>query len=658
MQNETFERPAPKEQILQDDLMRLRVVLQRFLLAYLHPSFLSGRSARGRFAFRRLVVATDPNPLGKLLARAARVFVKRGLLDSVSLVRVGYPDDGKAEAAEADEGLDPSASGPTLTILCVDCEKADLRDEWLSVLRRLAGEAAGDRRNLCTVASILPACPPAPEGIEGLSEREFSWFLETQVPDKTPGQRFLLDLEAACRSIVAGGFERIDLCRIDGLYGPFGHCLRYFDLHETIRTAFREGVVRVGSGDFDETVSLTYTVDAVRFLVHVAYAPRHGHVYNFVARKATVADVKFALRKLFPDRLALEVAAAPAGAAPSCRTLNTLKLHLAHWKPKLGLTLGAAIYRTACALLDIDPENRTSVSIYGGRLDRIKALEMQMLRDVDAFCERHGIRYFLCGGTMLGAIRYGHSIPWDDDLDIGFLRDDFDKFRTLYEKEMGPLFSYSSHNNRSGSGYIVDKVRLDGSYFSTRYSSEHVCPDGLFIDCLVYDKTSDRRWLATLHSRTVRVLSQCIEVRWHNRPRKGPNFLRERIMAPLLRPLPLRFYTWLFERVIRLYRRKRTFKYVIDSTGKLQWQGPMLARGLLDVKRVPFDEGFSAPIPADPTDYLEFDYGPEWLPEPTLSRRVAPHNFARIDLGEFLLENRNATEWRAVDVRGELFERE
>ena len=95
-----------------------------------------------------------------------------------------------------------------------------------------------------------------------------------------------------------------------------------------------------------------------------------------------------------------------------------------------------------------------------------------------------------------------------------------------------------------------------------------------------------------------------------------------------------------------------------DQAGKLQWQGPILARGLLDVKRVPFDEGFSAPIPADPTDYLEFDYGPDWLPEPPLSRRVAPHHFARIDLGEFLLENRDAARWRSVDLRGELFEKD
>ena len=135
-----------------------------------------------------------------------------------------------------------------------------------------------DPLNLCIVAAILPACPASPAGIEGLSEREFSWFLETQVTDKTPGQRFLLDLEKACRETVAGGFGRLDLCRIDGLYGPFGHCLRYFDLHETIRSAFRDGVVRIRSGDFGETVSLTYTVDAVRVLFHVAYARRHGHV--------------------------------------------------------------------------------------------------------------------------------------------------------------------------------------------------------------------------------------------------------------------------------------------------------------------------------------------------------------------------------------------
>lgn len=655
---------TPKQQIFQDDVSILRDFFERFSSSYLHPPILSGLSSRGRYLHRHLVLLTDDNPLGRLLARAGSAFVAKGLLASARCVRVGpFPagdDLSGMENLPCAEPLDPPdlpPDEPTAVLCCVDCEKTDLSEEWLAQLRRIGPAVAGARRAVCAVAALLPALPPAPDGVEGLSERELSWQLERDTPDKTPGQRFLIDLERTCRELVAGGCERLDLCRIDGLYGPDGHCLRHFDLHAEIRKAFREGFVDIRPEDFATTFSLTYATDAAKFLSHVVYGPRHGQVYNFVGHRQTVACAKTAIRDLWPDRLGLRAEAA-AGAPPVYWTLNTLKTFLVRWRARSAMPLADAVHRTAAALLGLPPVNAKAVAIYGGRLGRIKSLELMMLRDIDAFCERHGIKYFLCGGTMLGSIRYGHSIPWDDDLDIGFLREDFDKFRELFPKEMPAIYSYSSHANRSGSGYIVDKIRLDPTYFSTRYSSGHTYPDGLFIDCLVYDKTSDRRWLATLHSKLVGYLSLCIQVRWYGRARPGANFRTEFLLCPFLKLFPLRFWTWLFDRTLVLFRRKKDFRYVIDSTGKLQWKGPMPADGLKDVKRVPFDDGFMAPIPADPSGYLEFDYGPNWLPEPPLSKRVAPHNFARIDLGEFLRETKPAADWRAVDVRGELFERD
>ena len=130
---------------------------------------------------------------------------------------------------------------------------------------------------------------------------------------------------------------------------------------------------------------------------------------------------------------------------------------------------------------------------------------------------------------------------------------------------------------------LVDKIRLNGTYFSTRYSSIHEYPDGLFIDVLVYDQTSNNKFIGKLHSLTVHVLSKIIEVRWYNRPRRNPNFRKEMVLLPFIRIIPLNVWHSLYEFTLTLFKNKKNAKYVIDSTGKLQKKGPFSIEGLEDV---------------------------------------------------------------------------
>lgn len=66
-------------------------------------------------------------------------------------------------------------------------------------------------------------------------------------------------------------------------------------------------------------------------------------------------------------------------------------------------------------------------------LNEIKEIEIGILKHFKSFCEQEGLQYFLSNGTLLGAVKYGGFIPWDDDIDVMMPREDYDRFISIYE---------------------------------------------------------------------------------------------------------------------------------------------------------------------------------------------------------------------------------
>src|SRR5690554_1155344 len=104
-------------------------------------------------------------------------------------------------------------------------------------------------------------------------------------------------------------------------------------------------------------------------------------------------------------------------------------------------------------------------------LREVQLVQLEILKSIKDICEKEGISYFLDSGTLLGAVRHKGFIPWDDDLDIGMLRYDYNKFISAapkYIDEFG-LIIQDWHSDKSyGQPFL--KVRKKGTHYVELFS--------------------------------------------------------------------------------------------------------------------------------------------------------------------------------------------
>lgn len=125
------------------------------------------------------------------------------------------------------------------------------------------------------------------------------------------------------------------------------------------------------------------------------------------------------------------------------------------------------------------------------RLCKVQMLELEIAQELKRVCEKNNIKYFLMWGSLLGAVRHGGFIPWDDDMDFGMLREDYEKFIEVCKKDLDSRFFLQTWDTDSEYPMHYAKLRLQGTHFVETFSENASMNNGIFIDIVPFDHAPD-----------------------------------------------------------------------------------------------------------------------------------------------------------------------
>ena len=148
-----------------------------------------------------------------------------------------------------------------------------------------------------------------------------------------------------------------------------------------------------------------------------------------------------------------------------------------------------------------------------GMMKRAWGAGMRILSEIDRICKKYDIRYFISAGTLLGAVREGSFIPWDDDLDVIMLRDEFTKFSQVVAGELIPELTFSfGQDGEKDKSYLaaisISEMEFRAEALRTFYEFPYPAIVDVFVlDDLAKDEEVESRRKEVLKMLTIMIAS-------------------------------------------------------------------------------------------------------------------------------------------------------
>lgn len=260
---------------------------------------------------------------------------------------------------------------------------------------------------------------------------------------------------------------------------------------------------------------------------------------------------------------------------------------------------------------------------------RVQMIALEILCEFDRICKKYEISYILSAGTLLGAIRHKGFIPWDDDIDVFILNEEWQKFVKVAEKELDKSrFFLRTQETDIDNNLVFGQIKRNDTVYVKDGRDNFNTHRGIAMDILPFYNSPDTRIMFWLQNKLCR-------------------FFKTMTWAHMGSGSERRFIPGVYYRLLAKVSNKKSYQMYYKFANMIKEPKPYLA--YLCVARNPYHKGFNQrkyfedlcevefeghmfPAPREYDPYLKYLYGDDYMKLPVPYRRVNHHLPGRIEL--------------------------
>ena len=266
-------------------------------------------------------------------------------------------------------------------------------------------------------------------------------------------------------------------------------------------------------------------------------------------------------------------------------------------------------------------------------LRKLQELQLSLAIKVHDICKKHEISYFMIAGTLLGAVRHRGFIPWDDDLDIGMLREDYDRFIVLAQRELGDAYFLQTYETDKNMPFPYAKLRINGTIMRESASKNCKWNNGIFIDIFPFDGVPENKILRKAHAVALSCMGLTLIVKCEFDPFynetasvKSRFFGVAKYLVKWL--LPRKLLVAMFDFLTRFYSKKKT-RLIVASGGSYGYKRETIQRRWVETTRPLEFCNYDLIGPYFFEDYLSNLYG-DYMKLPPIESRFNRHGIVEL----------------------------
>lgn len=270
----------------------------------------------------------------------------------------------------------------------------------------------------------------------------------------------------------------------------------------------------------------------------------------------------------------------------------------------------------------------------------LQEAQLELLIEFDRICRENNLKYQLFSGTLLGAIRHKGFIPWDDDIDVCMLREDYEKFINISKKSLNEKYFLQTHETQRNYYHSFARIRKNNTLAVQDAFSEFNIHHGIFIDVFPMDNVLPDTINGKIQNTLLNIVKKLKYFKIKKEIINTTIFYKKWLKLSIyymLKPISIYRFNKLETQISKMFKNKKT-KYVTciaDGKPSENWRYMIEKNHFYDVVEGEF-ENYLFYIPRDYDKVLKKIFG-DYMMLPPLNKRIPHHRIIELN---FNLSNR------------------